>query len=142
MAEVTPTGRQFGGRLRLLMDSLGDPETGRPITVDALHKILDKDPELAMNRAQLYRLVEGTAVPRLDVVKALARFFGVPASFFVDDPTYRDETIARVDAALTQVDAMIARLRELRVALVRDRDSLAKPEKKAAKPPRPNDTAH
>jgi transcriptional regulator with XRE-family HTH domain len=134
VAEVTPSGRAFGARLRALMEGLGDPETKRPITVDALYKIIDTEPELAMSRGHLYKLVEGSALPRLDLIEALARFFGVPASYFVDDHSYVDETIARVDAALAEVDAMILRLTELRVALVRERDNPAKPEKKARKP--------
>jgi transcriptional regulator with XRE-family HTH domain len=123
------------------MEGLGDPATGRSITVDALYKIIDTEPELAMSRGHLYRLVEGSALPRLDLIEALASFFGVPASYFVGGHTYSDETIARVDAALAEVDAMTARLTELRVALVRENDTLAEPEKKAGMPPKPNDAA-
>jgi hypothetical protein len=126
------------------MDSLGDPATGRPITVDALYRIIDREPELAISRGHLYRLVEGSAMPRLDLIEALGRFFGVPASYFVGGPAYVDETIARVDATLAQVDAMMLRLSELRVALVRDRDrdrdtaNVATPEPKSAKRPKSN----
>jgi transcriptional regulator with XRE-family HTH domain len=122
VAEVTLSGRAFGARLRALMNGLGDPKTKRPITVDALYKIIDTEPDLAMSRGHLYKLVEGSALPRLDLIEALARFFGVPASYFVGDHTYLDETIVPVDAALAEVDAMILRLSELRVALVRERD--------------------
>lgn len=125
MAEVTPTGRRFGTRLRALMENLGIADSGRPITVDALYKLIEKEPSLAMSRGHLYRLVEGSAIPRLDLIEALARFFKVPASYFVDDHTYVEETISKVDAAVGEVDAMIQRLSELRVALVRECDNIA-----------------
>lgn len=120
MAEVTETGRRFGARLKALMENLGVAESGRPITVDALYKLIDKEPELAMSRGHLYRLVEGSAVPRLDLIEALARFFKVPASYFVDNQTYAEETISKLDAAVEEVDAMLQRLTELRVALIRE----------------------
>lgn len=125
VADVTPTGRRFGARLRALMDGLGTPKSGRPITVDALYKMMDNEPDLAISRSHFYKLVEGSALPRLDLIEALARFFGVPASYFVDDHTYLEETIAKVDEAIAQVDAMIQRLNELRVALIRERDNVA-----------------
>lgn len=120
VAEVTETGRRFGARLKSLMENLGVADSGRPITVDALYKLIDKEPELAMSRGHLYRLIEGSAVPRLDLIEALARFFKVPASYFVDDQTYTRETISKLDAAVSEVDAMLQRLTELRVALVRE----------------------
>lgn len=121
--EVTPTGRRFGARLRALMEGLGSAETGRAITVDGLYRLIEDEPDLAMSRGHLYRLVDGRAIPRLDLIEALARFFKVPASYFVDDHTYLDETIDKVDAAVEDIDGMMARLNELRVALVRDRDA-------------------
>lgn len=124
--EVTPTGRRFGARLRALMENLGANDTGRPITVDGLYRLIEDDEHLAMSRGHLYRLVEGSAIPRLDLIEALAKFFNVPASHFVDDHTYLDETIDRVDAAIKEIDQMTTRLRELRVALVRDRDVATK----------------
>jgi transcriptional regulator with XRE-family HTH domain len=107
------------------MENLGIADSGRPITVDALYKLIEKEPSLAMSRGHLYRLVEGSAIPRLDLIEALARFFKVPASYFVDDHTYVEETISKVDAAVGEVDAMIQRLSELRVALVRECDNIA-----------------
>ena len=123
--EVTPTGRRFGARLRALMEGLGSTETGRPITVDGLYRLIEDEEGLAMSRGHLYRLVEGSAIPRLDLIEALARFFKVPASYFVDDHTYLDETITTVDAAVDEIDRMESRLKELRVALVRDREATA-----------------
>lgn len=121
--EVTPTGRRFGARLKALMDGLGAADSGRPITVDGLYRMISNEPGLAMSRGHLYRLVDGTATPRLDVIEALANFFKVPASYFVDDHTYLDETINKVDAALREVDSMQTRLTQLRVALVRERNT-------------------
>ena len=86
------------------MDGLGAADSGRPITVDGLYRMISNEPGLAMSRGHLYRLVDGTATPRLDVIEALANFFKVPASYFVDDHTYLDETINKVDAALREVD--------------------------------------
>ncbi len=105
------------------MEGLGSTETGRPITVDGLYRLIENEGGLAMSRGHLYRLVEGSAIPRLDLIEALARFFKVPASYFVDDHTYLDETVTKVDSAVDEIDAMVTRLRELRVALVRDRDA-------------------
>lgn len=105
------------------MDGLGAADSGRPITVNGLYRMISNEPGLAMSRGHLYRLVDGTATPRLDVIEALANFFKVPASYFVNDHTYLDETINKVNAALREVDTMQTRLTQLRVALVRERNT-------------------
>ncbi len=132
MVEISPTGRRFGARLRALMEGLGAAETGRPITVDSLYKLIEKEPDLAMSRGHLYRLVEGSAIPRLDLIEALARFFKVPASYFLDDHTFLEETIKKVDSALAEIDTFRSQLTELRVALVRERDSVEEKTKPTA----------
>lgn len=101
------------------MEGLGSPE-GTPITVHDLYRAIENEPDLAMSRGHLYRLVEGTAMPRLHVIEALARFFNLPVSYFVDDD-YRTATLAEIDAFGADLDAMRARLSRLRVMLVRDR---------------------
>ncbi|MDD4865746.1 MAG: helix-turn-helix transcriptional regulator [Mycobacterium sp.] len=121
------------------MQDFGDPDTGQPLTPDALYKIIENEPDLAMSRSSVYRLVEGSAIPRLDLIEALARFFAVPASYFVDDQTYADETLTQVGHTLTQLDALKVRLSELRVTLARDRDS--EPRQRKADKPTPGDTA-
>ena len=116
---ATPTGLRFGSRLRAAMEGLGSPE-GTPITVHDLYRAIENEPDLAMSRGHLYRLVEGTAMPRLHVLEALARFFNLPVSYFVDDDDYRTATLAEIDAFGADLDAMRARLSRLRVMLVRD----------------------
>jgi transcriptional regulator with XRE-family HTH domain len=100
--------------------------------VDSLYKLIEKEPDLAMSRGHLYRLVEGSAIPRLDLIEALARFFKVPASYFLDDHTFLEETIKKVDSALAEIDAFRSQLTELHVALVRERDSVEEKTKPAA----------
>ena len=49
LREVTPTGRRFGARLRALIEGLGSTETGQPITVDGLYRLIEDEPDLAMS---------------------------------------------------------------------------------------------
>lgn len=129
MADVTHTGRQFGERLRALIAGIGAGTPAQPVTVDAFHRLIRTEPGLAMSRGQLYRLVDGSAAPpRLDRIVAFARYFNVPASYFLDDTAYSAETVAKIRAAVDDVDAMMQRLSELRVALVRGLDKANDPE--------------
>ena len=122
VAEVTPTGRRVGERLRRLIDGLGPDESGRPLTVDAFYKLIENEPDVEISRSQLYKLVDGKFSPRLQLIEGLARYFGVsPAYFVVGETPNVDATTAKVDAAIEEVDAMMQRLSELRAELVRER---------------------
>lgn len=119
-SDVTPTGRRFGARLRALMESREVGESGRPMTVDGLYREIEDVPGLAMSRGHLYRLCDGKAIPRLDVIEALARFFNVRTSYFVDDSTYTEGTLDTINDVAAKADVLMDALKQMKAELLRD----------------------
>lgn len=112
-----PVAQRFGARLRELMER---PSVGSErLTPDALFKRLknDADTDLMISRAHVYKLCDGEAIPRLDVIVALAKFFNVSAAYFTDDRAYHEETIAKIDAAIPVFENAVTVLADLRAAL-------------------------
>ncbi|SHX99776.1 Uncharacterised protein [Mycobacteroides abscessus subsp. abscessus] len=115
--ERDPVAQRFGARLRELMER---PSVGSErLTPDALFKRLknDADTDLMISRAHVYKLCDGEAIPRLDVIVALAKFFNVSAAYFTDDRTYKEETIAKIDSAIAEFEHAVTTLADLRAAL-------------------------
>lgn len=123
MADATPIGLRFAARLRTLMEAFSSPELGTaPLTVGRLYSLIENEPGVDISRAHFYHLADGTAVPRLDLIDALARFFRVPAKYFVDDAEPRFEEAGQINAVIDRIDASIALLHEIRMAMIRERD--------------------
>lgn len=81
----------FSNQLRKLIDeSLVSSENGpvRSLTLYALAQHLEAAyPDVPVSQSGLYRLIHGDAIPRLDLIIALARVFDVPPEYFVsEDP--------------------------------------------------------
>ncbi|MBY8862764.1 helix-turn-helix domain-containing protein [Nocardia sp. CA2R105] len=77
----------FSGRLSdLIAESVVSTEDGttRSLTLYALAQHLELAyPDVPVSQSGLYRLMHGEAIPRLDLIIALARVFDVPPEFFV-----------------------------------------------------------
>jgi hypothetical protein len=77
----------FSKRLAgLLAESVvaSDDGTRRPLTLYSLAQHLELAyPDVPTSQSGLYRLIHGEAIPRLDLIIALARVFGVPPEYFV-----------------------------------------------------------
>src|SRR5213595_3555317 len=93
-AEGTQTPRQsaaaiFSRRLsQLIAESVVSTEDGatRSLTLYSLAQHLELAyPDVPVSQSGLYRLVHGEAIPRLDLIIALARVFDVPPEYFVTD---------------------------------------------------------
>ncbi|MBL1079784.1 helix-turn-helix transcriptional regulator [Nocardia sp. 2] len=87
-----PTPRQiaatiFSTRLaELIAESVVSTEDGstRSLTLYALAQHLELAyPDVPVSQSGLYRLIHGDAIPRLDLIIALARVFDVPPEYFV-----------------------------------------------------------
>ncbi|MEC3920222.1 helix-turn-helix domain-containing protein [Nocardia sp. CDC160] len=87
-----PTPRQaaaelFSSRLsELIAESMVSTEDGstRSLTLYALAQHLELAyPDVPVSQSGLYRLIHGDAIPRLDLIIALARVFDVPPEYFV-----------------------------------------------------------
>jgi Helix-turn-helix len=73
---------------RLVDESLVSTEDGpiRSLTLYSLAQHLETDyPDVPVSQSGLYRLIHGEAIPRLDLIIALARVFDVPPEYFVTD---------------------------------------------------------
>jgi transcriptional regulator with XRE-family HTH domain len=79
----------FSRQLRRLIDSsLLSTENGpvRSLTLYSLAQHLATAyPDVAVSQSGLYRLIHGEAIPRLDLIVALAHTFDVPPEYFVTD---------------------------------------------------------
>jgi hypothetical protein len=91
-AEFTPrqvAAATFSRQLRRLIDSsLLSTEDGpvRSLTLYSLAQHLETAyPDVAVSQSGLYRLIHGEAIPRLDLIVALAHTFDVPPEYFVTD---------------------------------------------------------
>ncbi|MEV6280154.1 helix-turn-helix transcriptional regulator [Nocardia sp. NPDC051832] len=90
--EAGPTPRQtaaaiFSRRLAALVtESVVSTEDGstRGLTLYSLAQHLELAyPDVPVSQSGLYRLIHGQAIPRLDLIIALARVFDVPPEYFV-----------------------------------------------------------
>lgn len=73
---------------RLIEESVVSSDTGpvRSLTLYALAQHLEAVyPDVPVSQSGLYRLIHGDAIPRLDLIIALARVFDVPPDYFVTD---------------------------------------------------------
>src|SRR5262245_9772190 len=89
-AELTPrqaAAAIFSRQLQRLIDeSLVSTEDGpiRSLTLYSLAQHLETTyPDVPVSQSGLYRLIHGDAIPRLDLIIALARVFDVPPEYFV-----------------------------------------------------------
>jgi len=77
----------FSARLsELIAESVVSTEDGstRSLTLYSLAQHLELAyPDVPVSQSGLYRLVHGEAIPRLDLIIALARVFDVPPEYFV-----------------------------------------------------------
>ena len=77
----------FARRLsELISESVVSTEDGstRSLTLYALAQHLELAyPDVPVSQSGLYRLIHGEAIPRLDLIIALARVFDVPPEYFV-----------------------------------------------------------
>ncbi|MFC9897793.1 helix-turn-helix domain-containing protein [Nocardia sp. NPDC127579] len=87
-----PTPRQaaaaiFSSRLsELISESVVATDDGstRSLTLYSLAQHLELAyPDVPVSQSGLYRLIHGDAIPRLDLIIALARVFDVPPEYFV-----------------------------------------------------------
>jgi hypothetical protein len=73
---------------RLIDESLVSTEDGpiRSLTLYSLAQHLETVyPDVPVSQSGLYRLIHGEAIPRLDLIIALARVFDVPPEYLVTD---------------------------------------------------------
>jgi transcriptional regulator with XRE-family HTH domain len=91
-AECTPrqaAAATFSRQLRRLINSsLLSTDDGpvRSLTLYSLAQHLATAyPGVAVSQSGLYRLIHGEAIPRLDLIVALAHAFDVPPGYFVTD---------------------------------------------------------
>ncbi|MGW0182891.1 helix-turn-helix domain-containing protein [Nocardia sp. NPDC003345] len=77
----------FSSRLsELIAESVVSTEDGstRGLTLYSLAQHLELAyPDVPVSQSGLYRLIHGDAIPRLDLIIALARVFDVPPEYFV-----------------------------------------------------------
>ncbi len=77
----------FSRRLSaLISESMVSTEDGatRSLTLYSLAQHLELAyPDVPVSQSGLYRLIHGDAIPRLDLIIALARVFDVPPEYFV-----------------------------------------------------------
>lgn len=77
----------FSSRLsELIGESMVSTEDGatRSLTLYSLAQHLELAyPDVPVSQSGLYRLIHGDAIPRLDLIIALARVFDVPPEYFV-----------------------------------------------------------
>jgi hypothetical protein len=80
----------FSGRLsELISESVVSTEDGstRSLTLYSLAQHLEQAyPDVPVSQSGLYRLIHGDAIPRLDLIIALARVFDVPPEHFITEP--------------------------------------------------------
>ena len=93
--------RDFAGRLNDLIGKsfVKDVETGevRPLTAGGLHEVLAEiAPDVSASRRHIYRIVAGEALPRLDMIVALARVFNVSPRELIPE-SVPDDDIASED---------------------------------------------
>ncbi|MFF2554684.1 helix-turn-helix domain-containing protein [Nocardia sp. NPDC058058] len=70
----------------LISESMVSTEDGatRSLTLYSLAQHLELAyPDVPVSQSGLYRLIHGDAIPRLDLIIALARVFDVPPEYFV-----------------------------------------------------------
>jgi hypothetical protein len=83
----------FSSRLSgLIAESVVSTEDGstRSLTLYSLAQHLELAyPDVPVSQSGLYRLIHGDAIPRLDLVIALARVFDVPPEYFVTEEKKR-----------------------------------------------------
>ncbi|GAA5062189.1 helix-turn-helix domain-containing protein [Nocardia callitridis] len=83
----------FSSRLsELIAESVVSTEDGstRSLTLYSLAQHLELAyPDVPVSQSGLYRLIHGDAIPRLDLVIALARVFDVPPEYFVTEEKKR-----------------------------------------------------
>ncbi|MEV4128507.1 helix-turn-helix transcriptional regulator [Nocardia sp. NPDC049707] len=83
----------FSSRLsELIAESVVSTEDGstRSLTLYSLAQHLEQAyPDVPVSQSGLYRLIHGDAVPRLDLIIALARVFDVPPEHFVTEQKKR-----------------------------------------------------
>lgn len=80
----------FSARLAaLIADSVVSSEDGasaRSLTLYSLAQHLEAAyPDVPVSQSGLYRLIHGETIPRLDLIIALARVFGVPPGYFLSE---------------------------------------------------------
>jgi DNA-binding phage protein len=77
--------RQLQRLIHTSLVSTGDGPV-RSLTLYALAQHLETVyPDVAVSQSGLYRLIHGDAIPRLDLIMALAHTFNVPPEYFVTD---------------------------------------------------------
>ncbi|MFI5715866.1 helix-turn-helix domain-containing protein [Nocardia sp. NPDC051750] len=88
--ELTPrraAAAIFSSRLsELIAESVVSTDDGstRSLTLYSLAQHLELAyPDVPVSQSGLYRLIHGDAIPRLDLIIALARVFDVPPEYFV-----------------------------------------------------------
>lgn len=83
----------FSSRLsELIAESVVSTEDGstRGLTLYSLAQHLELAyPDVPVSQSGLYRLIHGDAIPRLDLIIALARVFDVPPEYFVTEEKQR-----------------------------------------------------
>ncbi|ONM46367.1 helix-turn-helix domain-containing protein [Nocardia donostiensis] len=94
--ELTPrqaAASIFSSRLsELIAESVVSTEDGstRSLTLYSLAQHLELAyPDVPVSQSGLYRLIHGDAIPRLDLIIALARVFDVPPEYFVTEERKR-----------------------------------------------------
>jgi transcriptional regulator with XRE-family HTH domain len=90
--EMTPrqaAAAIFSSRLsELISESVVSTEDGatRSLTLYSLAQHLELAyPDVPVSQSGLYRLIHGDAIPRLDLIIALARVFDVPPEYFITE---------------------------------------------------------
>lgn len=94
-AELTPrqvAASIFSKRLsELIGESVVSTEDGGPVRSLTLYSLAQHlelaYPDVPVSQSGLYRLIHGEAIPRLDLIVALARVFDVAPEYFVTDTT-------------------------------------------------------
>jgi hypothetical protein len=83
----------FSSRLsELIAESVVSTEDGstRGLTLYSLAQHLELAyPDVPVSQSGLYRLIHGDAIPRLDLIIALARVFDVPPEYFLTEEKKR-----------------------------------------------------
>ncbi|MCX5046300.1 hypothetical protein OG921_24310 [Aldersonia sp. NBC_00410] len=79
----------FAEKLRVVLNSflIGEGDAARPLSAYTLHDLISRQfPDVAVSKTHMYRLLSGDAIPRLDLILAVAEICGIePAYFLVDD---------------------------------------------------------
>jgi transcriptional regulator with XRE-family HTH domain len=82
---ATDTPSRFTTRLRRLQNTHRPPGQDEPLTAGQIVRGVYEATGIRMSESSVRYLLSGERQPRLDTTDALARYFGVPTSYFTDD---------------------------------------------------------